>query len=232
MFRNGFSNSVRKTDYYMNQVMVRLMMYFSLPFKSYLRGGTRTILALLLVVAMPSSVLAGKKAPPADDPPPTTGGQSAGSRGCGIGAVSPLQLLIPPLSQTQTRSTTPTLLWYQEEDSTIPVELRIFEYDSKDDTAVIQTELFNPETRIVNGLTVFDWPSTVPALSPGKQYIWQVELVCNPNRPSGNIFADAPLKVIPTASKTEFQGYEALNQFLKPGHCNGFQGYQQWRQQS
>lgn len=229
MFRNAIANCERKIDYDVKRVMVRNMWHFISPLKTYHRGVSSTFLALLLVGTMSSSLLAGsKKAPPPDDLPPTTGGQSAGSRGCGIGAVSPLQLIIPPLSQTQTRLTKPTLLWYQEESSDIPVELRIFEYHSGNDSATIQAELFNPKTRKVNGFTVFEWPSTVPALSPGKQYIWQVELVCNPNRPSGNIFADAPIKILPAATDLNEKGYEALNQLLRPQTSDGLKVYQQW----
>jgi hypothetical protein len=31
----------------------------------------------------------------------------------------------------------------------------------------------------------------------GKRYRWQVELVCNPSRPSSNLFAEAAIEVVP-----------------------------------
>ena len=36
-----------------------------------------------------------------------------------------------------------------------------------------------------------------PELSIGKRYLWQVELVCDANRPSGNPFAMGAMKVVP-----------------------------------
>jgi hypothetical protein len=36
-----------------------------------------------------------------------------------------------------------------------------------------------------------------PELLVGRRYLWQVELVCDANRPSGNPFATAAMKVVP-----------------------------------
>ena len=35
-----------------------------------------------------------------------------------------------------------------------------------------------------------------PPLSVGQKYLWQVELVCDPNRPSGNPYAEIEMEVI------------------------------------
>ncbi len=35
-----------------------------------------------------------------------------------------------------------------------------------------------------------------PVLSIGQRYIWQVELICDPNHPAGNPFAEAAIQVV------------------------------------
>lgn len=44
-------------------------------------------------------------------------------------------------------------------------------------------------------LSLFD---SIPPLSVGEKYLWQVEQVCDPNRPSGNPYAEVEMEVIAT----------------------------------
>lgn len=193
-------------------------------------------LILLLTIWASQSGIVEAKSPPADDLPPTTGGQSAGSRGCGIDQQA-LQQLIPPLSQAQTNNTTPTLAWHSDAETESKLEFRVFQYDPVTQQSQLVVELMNPFVQRVDNLSILDWPNSVPPLQANTQYIWQVEIVCEPNRPSGNIFADAPLKTLADAQPQRRQsqlgpdsaepksGYDRLATMIRSKSGASFQAY-------
>ena len=159
----------------------------------YLPVIQRTILlGLCLNLGLQLPMVASKNIP-LDDLPPSTGGQSAGSRGCGMTHQTPLQLLSPHIDGTPLETNTPTFTWYQGEQNPSDVEFRIYEYKGASKTPELVLELLNPSIELADGVATFHWPTQQNPLKNQGRYIWQVELVCNPNRPSGNIFADAPL---------------------------------------
>ncbi len=166
----------------------------------------RTVVATL-GLALFSTVLMSPAVHAEDEDKAPTSGRSTGSRGCGTaiasnamipapapGKVPALILLAPSRPQEKTISTRPTFAWFVRDRGSSPLEFRIYEQTSNGYTLL--KEIKDEGFRSVPGITVLSPQYALPELSPGKRYRWQVELVCNPARPSGNLFAEAEVSVV------------------------------------
>lgn len=135
-----------------------------------------------------------------DDTAPGSG-QSSGGRGCGTSTLPrssetpALILLVPNKQAGQTVSTRPTFAWFVRDAASLPIEFRLYEQDN--DRFKLVKEIKDDRLRSLPGIMVMASSGTLPALTTGKRYRWQVELVCNPNRPSSNLFAEAVIDVVP-----------------------------------
>ncbi|MEM9162654.1 MAG: DUF928 domain-containing protein [Cyanobacteria bacterium P01_F01_bin.4] len=152
--------------------------------------------------------------PANSDPPPNTRGRSAGSRGCSLPSVAgntstnnssleeaPALILLAPDRMGKTVSTQPTFAWFSRYTD-IPVTFRLYEYDDAGQTYHLLAETLNKATH--SGILLQSLPSEIATLSLGQRYLWQVELVCDRNRPSGNLFAEAEFEVTePSATLAE-----------------------------
>ena len=137
------------------------------------------------------------------DRPPHTGGRSAGSRGCPttqiVSApedVPALILLAPPNSIAQTVSTYPTFGWFVRDSGTWPMAFRVYHYASDRGEYDLITEVTGETFQSNQGLNVLELPDSAPALSAADIYLWQVELICDPSQPSGNLFAEAEIQLV------------------------------------
>ena len=149
------------------------------------------VLALWLVPAL--SLASDEDSAPAS-------GRSSGGRGCGtstpIHSDAPALILLAPGGKAgQTASTRPTFAWFVRDEASLPVEFRLYEQDN--DRFKLVKEIKDERLRSVPGIMVMSAAGALPELTIGKRYRWQVELVCNPNRPSGNLFAEAVIDVVP-----------------------------------
>jgi Domain of Unknown Function (DUF928) len=135
-----------------------------------------------------------------DDTAPGSG-RSSGGRGCGTNTLpvapdAPTLILLAPSKQTgQTVSTRPTFAWFVRDTVSSPLEFRLYEQDN--DRFKLVKEIKDERLRSMPGITVMAPGGTLPELTIGKRYRWQVELVCNPSRPSSNLFAEAVIDVVP-----------------------------------
>lgn len=159
-----------------------------------------------LFTAIPLTVLANNKKPPPDQAP--TSGRSSGSRGCGTTvasnqAVPALILLSPTSSPAQTVLTRPTFAWFVRDDASVPIEFRLYERENNGYKLV--QEIKDDTFKSTSGITVLTLPSSAPSLSVGKQYRWQVALVCDKARPSGNLFASSDIQVVPVQPSLKSQ---------------------------
>ena len=137
------------------------------------------------------------------DHPPHTGGRSAGSRGCptttvtsALEAAPALILLAPPSEIAQTRSTHPTFGWFVRDSGAWPMAFRVYHYASDRGEYDLITEVTGDSFESSQGINVFPLPASAPALAAEEIYLWQVELICNPSQPSGNLFAEAEIQVV------------------------------------
>ncbi|XGV96990.1 MAG: DUF928 domain-containing protein [Leptolyngbya sp. BL-A-14] len=137
----------------------------------------------------------------ADEDRAPTNGRSSGGRGCGTSAQSnasqvPALILLTPNGQAgQTVSTRPTFAWFVRDAVSFPIEFRLYEQNANRFKLV--KEIKDDRLRSAPGIMVMSSAGALPELTVGKRYRWQVELVCNPSRPSSNLFAEAALEVIP-----------------------------------
>lgn len=148
------------------------------------------------------------------DPPPQTGGRSGGSRGCDTAtpisreAPPALILLIPAQPQAKTSSTHPTLAWFVRDSQPQAMKFRLYEYqDNHEDVQLLLEQSYQSQS----GILVWSLPANLPKLGVGKRYLWQVELVCNPNRPSSNLYAEAEFEVVAIQPDLATQLAEATN---------------------
>jgi hypothetical protein len=137
----------------------------------------------------------------ADDDKAPSSGRSSGGRGCGSSTLPaaanvPALILITPNGQSgQTVSTRPTFAWFVRDAAPVPLEFRLYEQDG--DRFVLVQAIKDDRLRSAPGIMVLSAENGLPELTVGKRYRWQVELVCNPSRPSSNLFAEAAIEVVP-----------------------------------
>ncbi len=163
--------------------------------------GINIVLGAILsgLLWIPSAGWAGSNL--VDDPPPNTNNRSGGSRGCGTttAATSDLPALIllaPSQLVGKTAATRPTLAWFVTDPGAWKMEFRLYEYDPVSEEAKLIQEIKDEGFRSAPGIVVLSLSKSMPKLSIGHRYLWQVELNCNLNNPSGNPFAEAELKVV------------------------------------
>ncbi|AFY57180.1 protein of unknown function (DUF928) [Rivularia sp. PCC 7116] len=155
-----------------------------------------------------------------DEPPPKTNGRSAGSRGCSNNelvsqnAPPALILLSPDSTQAKTVTKNPIFAWFVRDSQPRQIQFKLY----KEDTAKQEYKLIkatqDKEFQSKPGIMVLTMPKNI-VLTTGKKYLWQVELVCDRNRPSSNLFAEAELKVVPMQPKFKTELTRAVNQDQK-----------------
>lgn len=154
---------------------------------SYLIAG-----ALIGLCLLPSAGAADDRAP--------RSGRSAGTRGCGSTTmpvqtgVPALILLTPNQQPGKTISSRPTFAWFVRDAAGLPMEFRLYEQTALGFQLV--QEIKSDRLKSAPGIMVLPPDQTGPELTPGKTYRWQVELICNPDNPSGNVFAESELQVV------------------------------------
>ncbi len=130
-----------------------------------------------------------------------------------------LMLLSPLDSIAQTQSTQPLLAWYLRDSSPNPFIFRLYEVeggltsDNLNDPQQVWTLLtevtlppkhkrFDASTQhhatAQAGISVLKLSALPgpPKLRVGGDYVWQIEMICDPERPSRSLFAQAALKMV------------------------------------
>lgn len=116
--------------------------------------------------------------------------------------------LAPQQYSGQTISTQPTLSWFIPDDTVRDLQLRV--YQETDDgrwMTVIDSPLGVSQPGYMS-YTLAD----AEALTAGETYIWQVMLMCSPDRPSKNPVIAAQLEVIPDSQTLANPGNNRLQQ--------------------
>jgi hypothetical protein len=143
-----------------------------------------------------------------EDKPPDTKGRAGGSRGCEIASTSKdsmpaLLLLTPQQPHSKTADPHPAFAWFVRDDAPQPMIFRLYQYEPNQQSLKRIWEKQGSTFMSQAGISFFSLPNDAPALAIGQRYLWQVELVCHPNRPSSNLFAEAEFQVIAPQTKTE-----------------------------
>jgi Domain of Unknown Function (DUF928) len=154
------------------------------------------IAVLTLMILTPP--VANSQAP--KETPPQTGGRSGGTRGCDAGHaiasndLPALMLLTPNKVPAKTTTTRPTFAWFIREAAPQPLIFRLYQYEPTRQTVRLVIELRGDRIISQPGIMVLSLSES--AMSAGQRYLWQVELVCDPNHPSSNVFAEADIEVV------------------------------------
>jgi Domain of Unknown Function (DUF928) len=160
---------------------------------NYLPIGLILLLGLLLI---PVSAFADDP----DEAPPS--GRSAGGRGCSTAMPSesdvPNLILLAPQGSQQTVSTRPTFAWFVRDNTSVPIEFRLYSQIENDRYQLVK-EIKDEQFRSAPGIMVLSWDQTAPELAIGK-YRWQVVLVCDRDRPSSHLFATSEIEVVPASA--------------------------------
>lgn len=93
----------------------------------------------------------------------------------------------------RTAATHPTFVWYLPESAeAFPVIFRLLapNADGKMERVHSETLTYAP------GFSSYQLPSTVSALTSGKEYRWQVVVECNPNYPSRSLVQELSFEVV------------------------------------
>ncbi|MGI0489396.1 DUF928 domain-containing protein [Pantanalinema rosaneae CENA516] len=157
------------------------------------------VLTSLLTGLVAAGLLVSTAAQADEDKAPPSG-RSAGGRGCSTASqplpteVPALILLTPNQHPGQTASTRPTFAWFVRDAAAVPLEFRL--YERQNDGFKLVEEIKGDRLKSSPGIMVLSLEDVPIELAVGKRYRWQVELVCNPGRPSGNLFAESEFEVI------------------------------------
>lgn len=111
--------------------------------------------------------------------------QGTGSRGCAGSTPVSLTLLAPNNDDGLTTSGHPTFFWHLSNSVSMPVELTVVK--PGEPTPVFVQQIEAPAA----GILQVTMPEDLPELAPGGRYRWSVALICNPNRRSGDVIAQA-----------------------------------------
>ncbi|MBW4688782.1 MAG: DUF928 domain-containing protein [Komarekiella atlantica HA4396-MV6] len=112
---------------------------------------------------------------------------SGGSRGCPGDVGIPLTLLAPQTYVGETTSKRPTFAWFMTKAHT--VDFMLFELKpNQQPQIVMKTEELNS----LPGVNKFVVPSTQPELTVGKEYFWQISMLCS----NGLAFERAEFQVV------------------------------------
>ncbi|MBD2536278.1 DUF928 domain-containing protein [Nostoc flagelliforme FACHB-838] len=174
-----------------------------------LKHNLTNYIALSLLLLMPTTALANGNNNNSDDPPPQTRGTSGGSRGCeteseaSSSSIPNIILLAPTQSYGQTLANSPTFAWFVKDTSSWQMEFRLYEYNQATKQSRLVKEIKDENFKSSPGIMILSLPSQ--ELLVGRRYLWQVELVCDANRPSGNPFAIAAMKVVLTPPEVKNQ---------------------------
>lgn len=163
----------------------------------HIRRFVNFTLGLLLII--PTVALANDNN--SDDLPPDTSGRSGGSRGCStqttpLDSIPALILLAQGGGDAKVVSTRPTFAWLVDEPGSWQMEFRLYKYDRLSEEAQLIAEIKDPNFKSSPGIMVLSPWKSIPKLSSGQRYLWQVELICDPLHPSGNPFAEAEIEVV------------------------------------
>ncbi len=122
-----------------------------------------------------------------------------GSRGCPDKVTTAIALLVPQDHIPLTISSHPTFWWYLSEKISLPILFTLLEPGHKP----IYSKEFKANS---SGFMALTLPETAPPLEIGKEYRWSVSIICNPQKPSQNIYTEAWIeRVDATQVKVEEQ---------------------------
>jgi hypothetical protein len=127
--------------------------------------------------------------PSAPKSPTTTTGTRGG---CHDNSTTTLTAFAPQTNIGQTVSQFPTFSWFVPDSQPLPMEFRLYKYDSQGRSQLSE------KVKMISkpGIMQRSLPRDRSGLAINQTYRWQVVLFCNPNRPSSALVTEAIVKVV------------------------------------
>ncbi len=144
----------------------------------------------LALVATPAA-LAQYVPPPDQKPSPTPRSDSGGSRGC-YGGGMPLTVLASRKYVGRTISRHPTFAWFIPDSNSFQMKFTIYEWVPNGKPK----EVYAMSLQSSPGVMKLSPFKDKPGLEVGKQYFWQVVILCDPDNPSSAIVDAASIEVV------------------------------------
>lgn len=165
------------------------------------------LLSLLLALAIATPADAFR---PRNPTRPRSASSTAAVRGsCTPGESLSVTAIAPRTITGSTLDNRPTLYWYVPDAESYEMDLNWYEYDYSDEAsgqekAVAEKKTWKSRETMQTQQGLMQWrvPEALK-LEPGKRYLWEVVLYCNPNRPSeiAETGAEIKLESVPVGLK-------------------------------
>ena len=167
-------------------------------YQSLLSGLSLFTICLSLVLPAEGKPKVKKEDIPENRRPPMTQGRSAGSRGCNISDASRSFQLITPASDSLALLTSeqPFFGWWVSQNTPYGLIFRLYE-STQTLPILLREETIQslPPTTVAMAYQLPD-----KTLKNNSEYLWQVELICDPDRPSSNISLEGQFKKVSSFS--------------------------------
>ena len=125
--------------------------------------------------------------------------KAGGSRGCNMPLENAVTLLVPQNHTATTISARPTFFWHLSQKLSLPLRFTLLEPGKKP----ILTKEIEPKP----GIVALKLPQDTAPLEVGKTYRWTVTIVCNPSKPSRNLFAQAWIERVSLLRKAQLYNH-------------------------
>lgn len=155
---------------------------------------TKLLSSCIFTLMLTTTVLADYT-PPKNPSRPSVPLGSGGTRTGGCSAISPASLTaLAPISHIgKTVSQQPTFAWFVPDTKSYTMEFSVYEYSDNGKGKEIKSFEFSSQP----GIMKFSIPKNKFSFSVGKQYLWQIALLCDPNNPAKDLYAEAVMEVVP-----------------------------------
>ncbi|CBN54861.1 MULTISPECIES: DUF928 domain-containing protein [Kamptonema] len=168
--------------------------------KTYIVCQLATICIASLFLASTTIALAEYKPPSGQRPPSGRTTTTGGRGGCESNPETSLKLLAPQKHVGQTASTRPTFAWFVFNSQPLPMEFRLYKYDANDEPQLQQQ--FQMQSQY--GIMTLSLPENKPGLDVGKRYLWQIVILCQPDRPANDLVTMAEIDVVTMPAQVRF----------------------------
>jgi len=171
-----------------------------------------TSCALSLTLIVTPSVLADYAPGDQKPVPPERRSDGGTTRGCSGGDM-PLTVLASRNYIGRTISRRPTLAWFVPSDSASqPTQFTIYEWVPGGKPKEVR-KMSLPSSQGIMKLSPFS--DSEPGLQPGKEYLWQVVIHCDPDNPSGDLVSEASIEVVGMPAAVQSKLNKAVNSIEK-----------------
>ncbi len=163
---------------------------------------------LCLSLGIANVAMAEYKKPPntENDAPDASATSISGIRGGGCHGTETTNLtaIAPYTHIGQTNSTHPTFTWFVPDRASYPVELQVAEYSPFSSNGKGKT-IFRVRLKSNPGIMSYSLPQDQLSLSSAQKYVWQIAILCNPNRPSEDLVVSTEIMVVKPSTNLQKQ---------------------------